>query len=250
MARFPLVPLALTLLLAGNGLPAGASSKAAPSKVVEKTLALAPDGRLDLDTYKGSVTITSWDRDEASVRAVVTPDGSCDDGADLVEKTQVRIEGGGREVRVESDYDDLPKMTFRLGSDCGSRPFVRYEIRMPRGASLRLKDYKSRVSVDGLAGDVAVESYKGVARLTHLAGKLELETYKGDFSAGLDRVTGRIRAETYKGEIELVFPKDATVDLAEKTGRRGLFESGLQDVKGATPVSVETYKGTIRLRVQ
>ncbi len=250
MARFPLVPLALTLLLAGNGLPAGASSKVAPSKVVEKTLALAPDGRLDLDTYKGSVTITSWDRDEASVRAVVTPDGSCDDGADLVEKTQVRIEGGGREVRVESDYDDLPKMTFRLGSDCGSRPFVRYEIRMPRGASLRLKDYKSRVSVDGLAGDVAVESYKGVARLTHLAGKLELETYKGDFSAGLDRVTGRIRAETYKGEIELVFPNGAKVDLEENIGRHGVLESGLEDTKGATPVSAETHKGTIRLRVQ
>ena len=33
---------------------------------------------------------------------------------------------------------------------------------MPRGASLRLKDYKSRIAVDGLAGRrVAVDSYKG-----------------------------------------------------------------------------------------
>jgi hypothetical protein len=250
MSRSQLATLALSALLTSSGLSAEAPSKAAPSKVVEKTLALAPDGRLVLDTYKGHVEITSWDREEVSVHAVVTPDGTCDTAADLVAKTQVRIEGGGREVRVESDYDDVPKATFHLGSDCGSWPFVRYEIRMPRGASLRLKDYKSRVSVDGLSGDVSVESYKGVARLAHLGGKLDLETYKGDFVAELDRVTGRVRAETYKGEIELVFPKGTNVDLDEKIGRHGVFENGLADAKGGTPVTVETYKGTIRLRAR
>ena len=245
MARVPLATLVLSLSLAGSGLAADV-----PSKVVEKTLALTPDGRLVLDTYKGRVTITAWDRSEAAIRAVVSADGNCDDGADLVARTQVRIEGGGREVRVVSDYDDLPKMSFTFRSDCGSRPFVKYEIRIPQGASLQLKDHKSRISVDGLAGEVAIDSYKGVLRLTRLAGKLDLETYKGDAVAEFDKLTGGLRAETYKGEIELVLPKGERIDLHEEIGRRGVLEARLEDVKGGTRVSVETYKGTIRLRTK
>ena len=55
--------------------PYPASRPRSPSKVVEKTLVLAPDGRLVLDTYKGRVAITAWDRSEAAIRAVVTADG-------------------------------------------------------------------------------------------------------------------------------------------------------------------------------
>ena len=180
----------------------------------------------------------------------MTADGSCDEAADLVERTHVRIEGGGREVRVVSDYDDLPKFHFSFGDDCSSRPFVQYEIRMPRGASLDVKDHKSRISVDGVAGDVAVESYKGGMRLTHLSGRLDLETYKGDAVAEIDQVTGDVRAETYKGEIELVLPKGSRVDLDEKIGRRGALEAEVEDVRGGPRYSVETYKGTIRLRAR
>jgi len=245
MARIRLATFALSALLAGPGL-----ASEAPSKVVEKTLVLAQDGRLVLDTYKGRVAITAWDRSEASIRAVVTADGSCDESADLVARTNVRIEGGGREVRVVSDYDDLPKMTFTFGRDCGSRPFVEYEIRMPRGASLRLKDYKSRISVDGIAGDVSVDSYKGGVRLTRLAGGLDLETYKGDALAEFETLGGGLRVETYKGEIDLVLPKAARVDLEESIGRRGSFEADVEAARGGTPVSVDTYKGTIRLRTR
>jgi hypothetical protein len=219
-----------------------------PSKDVEKTLPLSSGGRLVLDTYKGRVSITAWDREEASIHAVVTPDGSCDSSAELVARTEVRIEGGGSEVRVESDYDALPKFTFSWHDDCGSRPFVRYEIRVPRGASLRLKDYKSHVSVDGLAGEISIDSYKGTVRLAHVAGKLDLETYKGDVVADLDQVGSGIRAETYKGEIDLRLPKDARVDLEEEIGRRGRLEVELDETRGGVPVSVETYKGTIRVR--
>ena len=239
----------IALALAVSACLAGPSAAAdVPSKVVEKTLPLAADGRLVVDTYKGRVAVTAWDRAEVSVHAVVKPDGECDDAAGLVEKTRVRIEGGGREVRVVSDYDGLPKVKFRLGDDCGNRPFVEYEIRVPRSASLDLTDYKSRVSVEGLAGDVAVESYKGVLKLRGLSGRLELETYKGDARAELERVAGDLRLETYKGEIELALPKGSHVTLDEKVGRRGVLEAALSDTRSGPRLAVETYKGTIRLR--
>ncbi len=238
MTRFALV-LALS---------AGLAAAEPPSKVVEKTLPLAPDGRLAVDTYKGRVTVATWDRAEVSVRAVVKPDGECDDAAELVERTRVRIEGGGREVRVVSDYDALPKATFRFRDGCGNRPFVEYELRLPRTAALKVADYKSRIAVEGLLGDLELESYKGVMRLKGLSGRLDLETYKGDARVELERVAGDLRLETYKGEIDLVVPKGTQVALTEKVGRRGLFEASLSGTRSGPDLRVETYKGTVRVR--
>jgi hypothetical protein len=242
MSRRAVPFLVLALLAAG---PVAAEG---PSKTVEKTLPLSSAGRLSVDTYKGRVTVTAWDREEASIRAVVTPDGSCDIAAELVEKTRIRIEGGGKDVRLVADYDDLPKRLFSFSSDCSSRPFVAWEIRMPRAAALDVKDYKSRISVGDVTGAVGIESYKGTMRLKGLASAFEVETYKGDVVAEFDRLQGRVRAETYKGEIELVVPKDARVDLHENVGRHGVLHAELAQASGGTPVSVETYKGTIRLR--
>ncbi len=218
------------------------------SKVVEKTLPLAADGRLAIDTYKGRVSVIAWDRAEVSIRAVVKPDGECDRAAELVERTRVRIEGGGREVRVVSDYDDLPKIWFSFRDDCSSRPVVEYDIRVPHGATLDLSDYKSRISVEGLGGDVSVESYKGVARLTGLSGRLDVETYKGDVRAELARVAGDLRVETYKGEIEVVLPKGSRVALDEEIGRRGRLVAELEETGSGPRLVAETYKGTIRVR--
>lgn len=242
MLRAAALTLAASVLLSGPALGAEAVSKA-----VDETRALAAQGRLSVGTYKGRVTVWAWDREEVSVRAVVSPDGDCDEAADVVARTRVRVEGSGREVRVVSDYDDLPKVTFGFPGGCGNRPFVDYEIRMPRGASLEVEDHKSRISVEGVRGAVSVDSYKGTVRLKGLEGPLEVETYKGDVVAELDRVSGELRAETYKGEIEIVLPKGARVDLREKPGRRGSIRVEVENAPGAPRLTAETYKGTIRV---
>lgn len=243
MRRSVPVVLALSLLAAGS-----AAAAEPASKVVEKTLPLAADGRLEIDTYKGRVSVAVWDRVEASIRAVVRPDGECDRAAELVERTKVRIEGGGREVHVVSDYDDLPKIWFSFRDDCSSRPFVEYDIRVPRGATLDLDDYKSRISVEGLGGDVSIETYKGVARLTGLAGRLDVETYKGDVRAELEQVAGDLSVETYKGEIELLLPKGSRVALDEEIGRRGRLVAEVEESRSGPRLVAETWKGTIRVR--
>jgi hypothetical protein len=245
MFRTAVLTAALCAILAA---PAQAAEP--PSKAVDETRALAEDGRLSVDTYKGKVTVWAWDREEVSVRAVVSSDGDCDEAADLVARTRVRVEGRGKEVRVVSDYDDLPKMRFSFPGDCGNRPFVNYEIRMPRGASLEVDDYKSRISVEGVGGPVAIETYKGTVRAKGLRGPLDLETYKGDVVAELDRVSGDLGAETYKGRIELVLPQGARVDLREKVGRRGTLRADVENAPGEPRLTAETYKGTIRVRTR
>ncbi len=252
---------ALPSLLLALLLP-GAAGAAEPSKEVRKTLSLPAGGRVAVDTYKGSVTVTAEERPDVSVEARVTPDTTCGsdkDQAEWVSGTDVKIDSSGKTVRIESDYGKLESHHFWFFGSCTSRPFVDYRIRMPRKADLDVKDYKSKIDVTGLAGELSVDSYKGTIRVQDLAGSIRLNTYKGEATVAIASLTSASRLETYKGEIEVSLPKSAPFDLDADAGRRGDFRSGFgtslssggraaASVNGGGPrLSFSTYKGSLKL---
>lgn len=253
--------LAFSALLA---LPAAAGT---PSRDVSKTLPLAAGEHVRVETYKGSVKVTTWDKAEVAVEARVVADDTCGSAerqARWVDQTKVEIEKTAHGVAITSDYDALDGWNTWFGS-CTARPFVHYVIRMPKTAPLRIQDYKSDLDVTDLAADLSIDTYKGTARIAGLAGALKLETYKGDVKAAIVRLAGDVRAETYKGNITVSLPTASAFELEAESGRgtlnvefpapltgrggrhRGLVASGA--VNGGGPrVSLKTEKGTIALR--
>jgi hypothetical protein len=181
-----------------------------------------------------------------------------------VDQTRVLIEKRHGGVAITSDYDALEEVWSWFGG-CTARPFVHYRIRMPKSAPLRIKDYKSDLTVKELAADLDVETYKGHLDVAGLAGALKVETYKGEVNAGIVRLAGDVHAETYKGSIVLHLPGAAGFEIAAETGRhgefrsdfgtatdsrghrRGLYASGA--VNGGGPrVSLKTDKGSLAVR--
>ena len=132
-----LVP-AIAFLLAAPG----AASAGMPSKEVHRTIPLDRDGRVSIETFKGSVHVTAWDRAEAEVTASIVADDTCGDSkyqADMVKDTEVRFSGEGRSLTLRSDYDrvdGLNNWTFWPFGSCSARPFVHYTVLMPRNARL------------------------------------------------------------------------------------------------------------------
>ncbi len=247
---------------------AAVPAAAAPSsRDVSKTLPLAAGESVRVDTYKGSVKVAVWDREEVAVEARIETDDSCGSAerqATWVEKTRVVIEKVPGGVAITSDYDALEESTSWWGN-CTARPFIHYRIRMPKNAALKIKDYKSDLIVKDLAADLEVETYKGRLDVVGLAGGLKVETYKGVVDAGIVRLAGDVRAETYKGSIVVHLPGDAGFEIAAETGRRGDFRSdfgtaadsrgrrsGLYAsgaVNGGGPrVSLKTDKGSLAIR--
>ena len=144
-------------------LMAAAAAQASDTKEVHKTMALERDGRVSVHTYKGSVTVTTWDRPEVRVDAVIEPDGDCRDMREKVQRTQVRIAGGGGTVDITSDYEDAKRHShgFFFGwfdGDTGTLPFVRYTIQMPATARLEIEDYKSEITVSDLKNDFRLKT--------------------------------------------------------------------------------------------
>ena len=72
-------PLSLAVLLA-----AAAVAQGSDTKEVHRTLAIDRDGRVSVKTYKGSVTVTTWDKPEIRVDALGVADTKLEPGAMLV----------------------------------------------------------------------------------------------------------------------------------------------------------------------
>jgi hypothetical protein len=245
-----------------------AAVQALDVKEVHKTIALAKDGNLRLKTFKGSISVTTWDRPEVKVDARIEPDGDDRDSREKVQWTEVRTSGGGQWAEVQSDYDEVKRHEHGfLGifdGDSGSLPFIRYTIQMPATAILEIEDYKSETHLSDLKADLKLHTYKGTVRVSNLDGAARVETYKGDVQVRFTRFSRASRFNTYKGEIEVRLPKDSRFELDADSGRRGHIDSDFPAVTragrwhsgraegtvngGGPELRLTTSKGSLRVR--
>jgi DUF4097 and DUF4098 domain-containing protein YvlB len=236
---------------------------AADSKDIHRTFPLDSRGHVTIDTYKGSIHVSTWDRNEVDVAVRIEEDG--DVFAQSVKRADVHFDASAIDVRITSNS----QWSFFLD---GTSPLYHYTIRMPRTASLRIKDYKSESDITDLAAELQVNTYKGSVQLRNHSGGLMVNTYKGDVRADFASITAPVRVDTYKGDIDLRMPRDSRFDLSTDLGRRGgdpdndfaryVRTSNLRDrtrrsyvkrsqVNGGGPeVRVRSYKGEFRLRAR
>lgn len=243
----------LTLL----GIVAGAVT-AADSKDIHRTFPLDSRGHVTIDTYKGSIQVSTWDRNEVDIAVQIEEEG--DVFAQSIRRADVRFDASPSDVRITSSN----QWSFFLD---GVAPLYNYMIRMPRTASLRIKDYKSESEVSGLTAELQVNTYKGSVVLRNHTGGLTVNTYKGDIRAEFAMVTAPVRIDTYKGDIDLRMPRDSSFDLSTDLGRRGgdpdsdfaryVRTANSRDrihrsqVNGGGPeVRLRSYKGEFRLRAR
>jgi hypothetical protein len=247
--RMPDMRISLLLIAAAALLPA------ADVKDFSKSVPLDAKGRFSLDTYKGSIRITAWDQPQAEIRARIEVDPGWHDLP--VEDVEIRVDGSSGNVRVKTEY------RRHFAFDEGNLPLVHYTIRMPRGASLDVKDYKSESEISGVQGDFEFDTYKGTARIEGIQGAFGLNTYKCDIRAIFARVGGPSRIKTYKGTIDVSLPRASSFELRADLERKAEFdcdfprtihstrhESSFESVVngGGPALRVSSYRGNIRLR--
>ncbi|HLF19807.1 MAG TPA: DUF4097 family beta strand repeat-containing protein [Bacteroidota bacterium] len=242
------------------------------SREVRKTVPLNADGRVLIDTYKGSITVTTWDKAEVDIYATIEADEefmSRRSGEEKVRDTEIRIDNTAREVSIKSDYGHLKRhLSFwdMFDGETGTLPYVHYTIKMPKTASLKIKDYKSETNIADLKSDLDLNTYKGKVKATGIEGTVDIETYKGEIRVEYASLGKSHRYETYKGEIVIVVPRNRGFDLDADVGSKGDLRSDFvfqghtkrrrdktqeyrTSVNGGGPIlRLETTKGTYRLR--
>ena len=274
----PIVTAAATLLLT---LPVLATAQA---EVFEETVQLESRGTLSLRATKGSITMSSWSREEVQIYARIEAPGnvSADYARRAVDATTVDVTGTGRSVSIRSNYDDVPYRSGFWSDRSRSIPSIHYEIRAPRRLDLFIDADRSDTDLRGFDGDIELETDRSVLDAADLSGELHIEIDRGDESrlSGIsgavdlevDRTNIRIldvrierdsRIETDRSDIDITLADPPGLSIQATISRRAEFETDLPitlertdgrtlrgRINGGGPeLEIESDRGSIRLRV-
>lgn len=244
------------ILLSGFALAA-----AAQTRDLHRSFPLSAGSRVSVDTYKGSVKVTTWDKAEVDIAVRIEADSLFGGDRESVEATEIVFRSDSKEVGMKSDYSRLRRNKGWF--EMISQPLVHYTIRMPQGAALRVKDYKSEIDIAGLTAELDLETYKGDIEVLAHNGPARIKHYKSSARLEFAAVPAAISMETYKGDYEVRMPRDARFDLVSRIGRHGTLDTqyGLlrqagrssnefnSPVNGGGPaVTLKGYRGTYRFR--
>ena len=197
-----------------------------------ETFQVERDGRLDLNTRAGDITISTWSKNEAVVNVQGVPASGADD-------LRIRYEGGILRV----DYD--PR--FRGWSMNRTRG-LRFKIDLPSDFDLDLRTGGGDIEVVGnLGGDVRSHTSGGDVTLRDIGGDVELTTSGGDIRVGT--VGGDVHLQTSGGDIRV---EKASADLDVQTSggdiRIGHVGNELEAQTSGGDITIEYVGGKSRIR--
>lgn len=250
------MPHACRVLLAVGLGAVSATAAEAQERTFSRTMEFQAGSRLALETDRGSVRLTSWDRPSAEIVARIEPPSGVDDdyAREAVDGTAIEVRGNRRSVRIRTDYRGVP----RRGGLFGNRrlPRVHYEIRVPREADLDLEVDRAATTVEGFEGRLLLNLDRSDLDLRDVGGALTLQLDRGRFQAsglagsiaiGLDRareavldgVRGDLRLDADRTDVllrDLAVEGDSAVEMD-----RGDLDVELDAAAGVT-VDVSTTR--------
>ena len=236
-----------------------AGPRARASDVWEKTYDLGDTPRLSISNTNGSVTVQTHDTARITVRAERTVQAVTDEGArELLAATTITENVQGSSVSLTTRRPS----SFGMGQQAE----VRYEVRVPRGASVALRTTNGALSLDGVQGVVELETVNGRVRGTGLGHVQRAETVNGSIDLSLDLVPRQgATIETVNGSVELTIPAATAATLSVRTVNGAISVNGFTqvdererrrrrydgDLNGGGPdLRVETVNGSVTLRGQ
>ena len=259
-------------------------SQAASSNQVtdhfQRSFALAQNGTLHVDNYKGTIHVTGSDGNQVVVDVTKRFDGNEQDRKWWMENTEVNFRNDNDSVSVEVKYPQWNCTFCWQGHDFSAE--VDLEIRVPRQINvnldsykpdikvaavqgdIRIKSYKSPITIDSTTGAIRIDTYKDTLKLQNvtLRGPLEISAYKADTEINARTLGDRVSIEDHKGTTILRVPQNAGFDVDYEGGRRSSFHSdfplasetggydhGVRGTvnQGGTRVKLRTEKGTVSL---
>lgn len=209
------------------------------------------NGPVDLEVLSrsGDITVRNGAAGTVSIHAKIQSSNSWFGGdrkAEVQElQTNPPIRQNGNSIRI--DYINLHNIS------------VDYEITVPENTAVRAHTGSGDQTVEGLKGNIDLESGSGDLKLTRLAGEMRFQTGSGNVS-GRD-LSGPAKVKAGSGDIEIEEMGAGDVDIRTGSGNitvkgiNGGFhaEAGSGDIRGnGSPRnmwSVRTGSGNVTLRV-
>jgi DUF4097 and DUF4098 domain-containing protein YvlB len=215
---------------------------ASDARTVERRVAAAATGLVEISNVSGSVEVRGTDKAEVFVRGALGRD---------VERLDVLAESGRTRVLVV-----LPrKSNVRRGS-------ADLEVFVPRGSSLKIATTSADVTSSGVNGAQEIGTVSGEVTAEIGNTEIEVKTVSGDVdlrgngkpadvtvstvsgSLSLDRAGGALEVVTVSGDLEVTMADTRELRVRSTSGDATVHCKLLRDAR----VSMETVSGDFSLR--
>jgi hypothetical protein len=209
------------------------------------------NGNVDLEvlTRSGDITVRNGAAGTVSIHATIHSGGSWLGGDHKAEVQELQnnppIRQNGNGIRI--DYVNINNIS------------IDYEITAPENSAVHSHTGSGNQNVEGLKGNVDLESGSGDMKLVHLTGDLRFQTGSGNVRG--HELSGPARVKAGSGDIEIEEVGAGDVDIRTGSGNiivngiHGGFhaESGSGDIHGnglpSNMWSIRTGSGNVTLRV-
>lgn len=222
-ARLLMIPMAAALLCLTGCVIEDFDSVSKYNRDFHFSYPMNPDGRLEVETFNGSVDISGWDQSTVDISG--TKYGPTQEAADSL-RVDVGNSPASISVRVVRPSERLNHMGARL------------VIKIPRGAMLdRIMTSNASIrTVDG-TGSARLHTSNGSIRVQDLRGRLTAET--SNSSVELNGVDGDVTAHSSNGHIRTDEVK-GSLDL--HTSNNSVTVKGS---RGDKSIRIETNNGAV-----
>ncbi len=167
----------------------------------DRTVSVPARGRLELDSFRGKVTVRGWDKASAHIVARHSPDVDID----------IQVEGNT--LSIDADMDRwAEKQANRRGGAHGS-PFdspIDYELTVPRTMDLEidvvrgdivLSGMQGRIEAETVDGSVSVDGGRGIVKLSSVQGPISLTGASGTIE--IEAVNQAVEVRNVRGQLDV-----------------------------------------------
>lgn len=170
----------------------------------QKTYRLASGGAINIRNVSGNITITGTDGDAITVAAIKT--------------------GTDRELVEIADMssDNRLDLEARYPSNCNCNADVRFELRVPRGASYnfdQITTASGNINVSGVRGQIRVSTASGDVEVKDVSGEVSARSASGDVEVEINSLegTGDMKFASASGDVHVRMPANLDADVRMST---------------------------------
>ena len=183
----------------------------------DTVVSVDPGSRLVIESFRGEVTIDTWDRNEMRI------------WGNHSSRTYIDIRQSGSAVRLRANAWAGPAQ-------------VDYELTIPASMDIDIRGTFISADIDGTQGEVRVFTTQGDIDVRGGSGYIHLETVNG--RVNLENANGNIDVQSTNGRVSVT---DATGEISASSVNGGITLSGIEssDVRAETTSGGVYYDGTI-----
>lgn len=227
----PIALLFLPLVLAAGGCEFDAADWGNSNRYREDfayDYKLAPGGRLEVESFNGSIEVVGWDSDAVQVRGTKSASRQ-----DTIKELSIDAKGDSGEVRLRA-VRPLPNCNCAVSFIIKVPRKTRIERASTSNASLRLESIDAPARIQTSNGSIKIWNVSGDLQATTSNGSIEVEKLSG--SAVLRTSNGKIQGDGIKGSLE-ARTNNARIDLT------------VTEADPTQPLILNSSNGTITLNM-